>query len=41
MSDYAECDGDKEGGRNIAIPNGWVKSVTFLKEERLNERGAV
>ena len=41
MSDYAECDDDKEGGRHIAIPNGWVKSVTFLKEERLNERGTV
>ena len=24
---------DKEGGRHIAIPNGWVKSVTYLKEK--------
>ena len=38
MADYSEFEDDKEGGRHIAIPNGWVKSVTFLTEERLNER---
>ena len=37
MSDYAECDDDKEGGRHIAIPNGWVKSITNL-ERKQNER---
>ena len=38
MADYSEFEDDKEGGRHIAIPNGWVKSVTFLTEERINER---
>jgi hypothetical protein len=32
MADYSEFEDDKEGGRHIAIPNGWVKSVTYLKE---------
>ena len=33
MADYSEFEGDKEGGSHIAIPNGWVKSVTYLKEK--------
>ena len=33
MADYSELKDDKEGGRHIAIPNGWVKSVTYLKEK--------
>ena len=33
MADYSEFEGDKEGGRHIAIPNGCVKSVTYLKEK--------
>ena len=33
MADYSEFEDDKEGGRHIAIPNGWVKSVTHLKEK--------
>ena len=33
MADYSEFEDDKEGGRHIAIPNGWVKSVTYLKEK--------
>ena len=41
MADYSEFEDDKEGGRHIAIPNGWVKSVTFLTDERLNERGTI
>ena len=41
MADYSEFEEDKEGGRHIAIPNGWVKSVTFLTDERLNERGTI
>ena len=31
MADYSEFDGDKEGGRHIAIPTGWVRTITYLK----------
>ena len=34
MADYSEFEDDKEGGRHIAIPNGWVKSVTHLTTEK-------
>jgi hypothetical protein len=31
MADYSEFDGDKEGGRHIAIPTGWVRTITISK----------
>ena len=42
MADYSEFDGDKEGGRHIAIPTGWVRTITYLKtdyKEKTNEHG--
>ena len=33
MADYSEFDGDKEGGRHIAIPTGWVRTITYLKTD--------
>ena len=35
MSDYSEFDEEKEGGRHIVIPSGWVKSIAFLDVKRL------
>ena len=35
-------DEEKDGGRHIAIPTGWVKKITYLKEdykEVTNEHG--
>ena len=37
MADYSEFEDDKEGGRHIAIPNGWVQSITHL-ERKQDER---
>ena len=40
MADYSEFDDDKEGGRHIAIPTGWVKSIIYLKGDyKENENG--
>ena len=40
MADYSEFDGDKEGGRHIAIPTGWVKTIIYLKGDyKENENG--
>ena len=40
MADYSEFDGDKEGGRHIAIPTGWVRTITYLKGDyKENENG--
>ena len=42
MADYSEFDDDKEGGRHIAIPTGWVRTITYLKtdyKEKTNEHG--
>ena len=42
MADYSEFDGDKEGGRHITIPSGWVQTITYLKgdyKEKQNEHG--
>ena len=42
MADYSEFDGDKEGGRHITIPTGWVQTITYLKadqKEKQNEHG--
>ena len=40
MADYSEFDGDKEGGRHIAIPRGWVRTKTYLKTDyKENENG--
>ena len=36
MADYSEVEEDKEGGRHIAIPNGWVKSIIHLRQEKVN-----
>ena len=37
MADYSEFEDDKEGGRHIAIPNGWVNVVgnIFKGEKQL------
>ena len=42
MADYSKYDEEKDGGRHIAIPTGWVKKITYLKEdykEVTNEHG--
>ena len=42
MADYSKYDEEKDGGRHIAIPTGWVKTITYLKEdykEVTNEHG--
>jgi hypothetical protein len=42
MADYSEFDGDKEGGRHITIPTGWVQSLLYLKgdyKEKQNGHG--
>ena len=31
MADYSEFEEDKEGGRHIAIPTSWVRTITYLK----------
>ena len=44
MADYSEFDGDKEGGRHITIPSGWVQTITYLKgdyKEKQNEHGQI
>ena len=33
MSDYSNIENDHDGGRHIAIPSGWVKSITYLKND--------
>tara|TARA_R100000664_G_C2736121_1_gene125550 strand:- start:767 stop:1057 length:291 start_codon:yes stop_codon:yes gene_type:complete len=35
MADYSEFDGEKDGGRHIVIPSGWVKSIAFLDIHRM------
>ena len=30
MSDYSNEENNNDGGRHIAIPAGWVKSITYL-----------
>ena len=42
MADYSKYDEEQDGGRHIAIPTGWVKTITYLKEdykEVTNEHG--
>ena len=42
MADYSKYDEEQDGGRHIAIPTGWVKKITYLKEdykEVTNEHG--
>jgi hypothetical protein len=34
MADYSEYDEEKDGGRHIAIPTGWVKSIAYLEINR-------
>ena len=42
MADYSEFDGDNEGGRHIAIPTGWVRTITYLKGDYKNhEHGEI
>ena len=42
MADYSEFDGDKEGGSHIAIPTGWVRTITYLKGDYKNhEHGEI
>ena len=31
MADYSNEENANDGGRHIAIPSGWVKSITYLK----------
>ena len=33
MGDYSNEENDHDGGRHIAIPSGWVKSVIYLKND--------
>jgi len=33
MGDYSNEENANDGGRHIAIPSGWVKSVTYLKHD--------
>ena len=35
MADYSEFDDEKDGGRHIIIPSGWVKSIAFLDIHRM------
>ena len=35
MADYSEFDDQKDGGRHIIIPSGWVKSIAFLDIHRM------
>ena len=35
MADYSEFDEEKDGGRHIVIPSGWVKSIAFLDINRM------
>ncbi len=30
MADYSKYDAEQDGGRHIAIPTGWVKSIAYL-----------
>ena len=33
MADYSNEENAHDGGRHIAIPSGWVKSITYLKHD--------
>ena len=33
MADYSNEENAHDGGRHIAIPSGWVKSITYLKND--------
>ena len=33
MADYSNEENDHDGGRHIAIPAGWVKSIVYLKKD--------
>ena len=33
MSDYSNEENSHDGGRHIAIPSRWVKSITYLKHD--------
>jgi len=42
MADYSKYDAEQDGGRHIAIPTGWVKSIAYLDityRENQNEHG--
>jgi hypothetical protein len=42
MADYSKYDAEQDGGRHIAIPTGWVKSIAYLDityKENQNEHG--
>ena len=42
MADYSKYDLEQDGGRHIAIPTGWVKSIAYLDityRENQNEHG--
>ena len=42
MADYSKYDAEQDGGRHIAIPTGWVKTITYLTKdykEVTNEHG--
>ena len=40
MADYSEFDDDKEGGRHITIPSGWVQTITYLKGDYKEKENA-
>ncbi len=33
MADYSNEENDHDGGRHIAIPAGWVKSIAYLRKD--------
>ena len=33
MADYSNEENSNDGGRHIAIPSGWVKSITYLNKD--------
>ena len=33
MADYSNEENAHDGGRHIAIPTGWVRSITYLKPD--------
>ena len=40
MADYSKYDAEQDGGRHIAIPTGWVKSIAYLDiSYKENENG--
>tara|TARA_Y100000310_G_scaffold277189_1_gene294794 strand:+ start:275 stop:577 length:303 start_codon:yes stop_codon:yes gene_type:complete len=44
MGDYSNIENDHDGGRHIAIPSGWVKSIIYLKhdhKENAYENGTI